>query len=125
MSVGTLLDKPIYFKRSAEQIDRNMRALRKLQEGTLTPGELFRIVAGDDPTHVVKGEGVRRGARRRSPGRCLDCKKKLAHDGEPLRSQPRRCQPCGQSKRKEHNQVQSQNTEASRDKQERKKNPFA
>ena len=125
---GALLDKPIYFKRSAEQADRNMRALQKLTDGTLVPGELFRLVAGDDPLHVIRGEGVS-GSRRRSPGRCLDCSKQLSHDGLPLKSQPRRCLPCGRKKRQQHNAVQVQNTEAERAKKAEEPveepNPFA
>ncbi len=125
---GTLLDKPIYYKRSAEQADRNMRALRKLQDGTLKPGELFRLVAGDDPEHVVKGQGIAK-TRRRSAGRCIDCSKKLDHDGISLKSQPRRCLPCGRKKRQKHNAVQAQNSEAVRKETSEEpvddENPFA
>lgn len=39
---------------------------------------------------------------------CLDCSAEVVN---PLRSQPRRCRPCGQAKRREHNELQKQRVE--------------
>lgn len=93
----TLLDKPHDYNRPAAQTARNKLALHRLLDGDLKPGELFDIVTGRSPASMVSDQ---------SPvmiRTCIDCARPIDHDGPPLKSQPRRCRPCGTKKRKEHN----------------------
>lgn len=121
-----LLDKTFYMPRSVDQTARNRIALEKLLAGSLQPGELFAIVTGqpianinmDGPgeyaSYGVRGAAAsppassrRVTARDGSVGRCLDCGGGLLEKGEQLHSQPKRCRPCGQAKRREHNRTQN------------------
>lgn len=122
-----LLDKTFYMPRSVDQTARNRIALEKLLAGSLQPGELFAIVTGQPMANIAmdgpgeyagygvppqaqqagNSSGRRITARDGSVGRCLDCGGGLLEKGEQLHSQPKRCRPCGQAKRREHNRTQT------------------
>jgi hypothetical protein len=132
-----LTDRPYGAKRTPAQVMRNLEALEALRQRKLARGELFQIVMGVAPANVVRsrsqsapqdpasddgGDGWADGRpvpifRPRSLTtsidnmKCLDCGGLIYGDnGEPLKSQPRRCRPCGTAKRRAHNKAQRGDT---------------
>ena len=103
-----LTDRPFGAKRSPAQVMRNLEALQALRERKLQRGELFALVMGIGPrpsnvdrvTNIPKAIGP-------DSMQCMDCGGELyGEEGDPLGSQPRRCRPCGRSKRQAHNAAQ-------------------
>lgn len=101
MPLPTLLDKPYGYRRSKAQLARNRAAAALLESGSLRPGDLYVAVAGVEPLPVDEVNPVTISGRRTL---CIDCRRELEWAGKQLKSQPRRCLPCGQLKRRTYNQ---------------------
>lgn len=91
-----LLDKPLHYARSPEQRARNSEALRLCLAGELRRGDLPRIVLGGPAAQPVRDRSL-----------CVDCGGDLLAAGPQLAQQGNRCRPCGQERRRKHNQQQS------------------
>jgi len=100
--VTDMLDKPFGAKRPQAQKARNAEAFRRLDAGTLGPGELYALATGKPAGMPAITQNPVTLTGKRTV--CLDCKQPLEGAGPPLESQPRRCLICGQLKRREHNQ---------------------
>lgn len=87
-----LLDRTISTPRPADQRARNREAMTRCLAGTLTRGELARLVMGGGTT-----------ATSRDRGTCVDCHLPLLHGGDQLAQQPNRCRPCAQQRRADYN----------------------
>ena len=93
-----------------ERRARLMQIDRKLRSGDLQPGETSAILRGERPGQMTQRvlsfsqlqEQVQR--RRGVTVQCIDCEQDLLWQGDPLRSMPTRCRPCGQDKRRGQNQ---------------------